>query len=1632
VTRSAAGAQLQQRTPRRFLGASSLVVLVTCLLQQPGRLLADTKVDLFLNPMGFLGRALHFWEAQGYFGQLQNQAVGYFLPMGPFFALGHASGAPMWIVHRLWMSLLLVVALWGTVRVADALGIGSITTRFMAGATYALSPFFVMVIGSTSSNLLPAALLPWALLPLIRGSQEGSTVAAAARSGLFVAAMSGINGMATAAVLPLLALWILTRQRSARRRSLLIWWTVSMVLACLWWAIPLLLEARYGFNFLLYTEQASTTTAYTSVVEAMRGTSHWLSYYNFHDPWLPAGWMLVSNWAVILATGALAAVGLVGLAHRALPERKFLVLCLAAGMVAVASGYGGTLGGAFSAPVQVLLTKVAALRNIHKFEPLIRLPLALGLGHALALLVQGVRIRRLATAAVVFALALGASPFMLQRIAQRGTFTDLPSYWQEAADFLHANGGDGWTLVLPASTFGQYTWGRPLDEPLQILDASPWVVRNLVPPGPGSGELLDAVERQLQSGVHSPGLGEFLGRAGVRYVLVRNDLDYARSDSLSPILVHEALVGAGLLPVAAFGPGRDVALETDRFVPELGLAGLESSYQAVEIFQVDSPSLMVATYPQSDQLLVTGGPESLLSLANRGLLDGRAAVLAADAVDPPDGKALWAITDGARLRDVDFGLIHNNASYVLSATEHAPGRRRTQLVDVLHGLDHRTVNELTGVRSVTASSYGSWLVQVPELAPANAFDGDPDTAWVAANSKGSEGQWLQVDLNSPLAMPSITVRLLEEGRWRPAVTAMRVSTDRGSITTPVVPTEGDQQLAVPSGTTRRIRITFDSVEGEVDGLAGAGVREVVIPGVSLTQTLHVPAEAAANYAGPGAATPFYAFDRSVANPHDLLRQDEEKTLRREFTVPRAGPFPVSGTVVPVKGEPLDALLAGTSRLEVTASSSWNADPQFRAGNLVDNNSGTAWIAQPPGLSAASFGAQPGARALGRDPLTIPSGTSAPANIDPAPTIHLHWGEPRTIDRLRIVRTDSFAAPPERVRLSTPDGERTLSMSPDGMMSFPPLTTNRIDVSFPQTAVRETVDALTGRRTLVPIGLAEIDFPALRDLRPSETDRPRTVQLPCGQGPNVTIDGVGVPTAVEASIRTITDLQPVPFTVCQPAAFALGPGTHRLEVQPTATFAAASLTLGAPPPAPPTGAGPSVVIERWQTNSRDLTLGPGEASYLAVRQNFNDGWQARLDGRVLRPILLDGWQQGFVVPGGAGGKVHLRYLPDTWYRSGLLLGLGALLTLVVMSFLVVRRRTVVHAAAAADGRIGTGMLVLGVLAIVLVGGPLVVVFIPLGLLARRRRHWLGWMAGGAFLLAGMVVAVHAGRQPATHSGAFGWPAQALSVLSLASVFASLIGDGIRDLPLLRGISRVYAPLDDSTPDDAPPPAKVLVPAQMRHARRLPGFAGRTPGGDSPNGLPPGAAPPDPMPRVVTPTAGETTASARPGLRASAPAAGSPGPSVPAVDPRSPADRRDIEGAGVPAAARPEATQPSPAARQESGPEQAAPTVPVESIHPSRGEADRSDSAQGAGLVRQAEEFLMATRRQAAEIRRVAGARAMQRTTGAGQRAEEVLPAAAPEVDHPDPVEEGGDLHTLVEPVQPLSQADRPRAEGTDSA
>ena len=101
---------------------SRVLAFGLALAQRPGLASSDTKIDLHVDPAGFLGDVASAWSSTGDLGHVQGgQYGGYLFPMGPFFALGHALGLGPWLVQRLWLGLILALAAWGAVRLMDEL-----------------------------------------------------------------------------------------------------------------------------------------------------------------------------------------------------------------------------------------------------------------------------------------------------------------------------------------------------------------------------------------------------------------------------------------------------------------------------------------------------------------------------------------------------------------------------------------------------------------------------------------------------------------------------------------------------------------------------------------------------------------------------------------------------------------------------------------------------------------------------------------------------------------------------------------------------------------------------------------------------------------------------------------------------------------------------------------------------------------------------------------------------------------------------------------------------------------------------------------------------------------------------------------------------------------------------------------------------------------------------------------------------------------------------------------------------------------------------------------------------------------------------------------------------------------------
>ena len=328
-------------------------------------------------------------------------------------------------------------------------------------------------------------------------------------------------------------------------------------------------------------------------------------------------------------------------------------------------------------------------------------------------------------------------PQLSGQVLQPGSFSQVPAYWSQAAAFLAANSPRQTALVVPADSHGLYLWGDPIDDPLEPLASSPWAERALVPyGGAGSQVFLDTAEQAVESDQAVPGLPAYLARAGIRYVVVRNDLNPATIGYVSPQIVNETLALSGFERVASFGPQIPSSASYPRRsrwrpVSRRATRRWRSSRRRTPRWRPASP---VAVLPVDRTVLVNGGPDSLLQLAGQGVVTSQPAVIAGDPL--PVRPGLWAVTDGQRRADNAFGQTNQNVSFTYTATETNPpddqfggaGGPPRQILPV-PAAGHQTVAVLSGAAQVTASSYGDWLFQAPQYDPVNAFDGNPATAW---------------------------------------------------------------------------------------------------------------------------------------------------------------------------------------------------------------------------------------------------------------------------------------------------------------------------------------------------------------------------------------------------------------------------------------------------------------------------------------------------------------------------------------------------------------------------------------------------------------------------------------------------------------------------------------------------------------------------------------------------------------------------------------------------------------------------------------------------------------------------------------------------------------------------------------
>lgn len=953
------------------------LVLAAAMFAQPvGLIAADTKHDLTADPAGFLAAATHAWTDVFPLGQLQNQAYGYLFPQGLFFLLADAIPdwlLPAWMAQRLWWTIIAGVGFSGFYRLCQCVvpGSGRSTTasasirafHIIAALLFALSPRTLTTLTAISSETWPVMLAPWVLVPLLRGDKiTGRDIAAAT---IPIALMGAVNATATlAACIPagLVILW--------RRQG---WLLIPAAIAVsAWWIGPLLVLGKYSPPFTDFIESSYVTTRWLNLLEILRGTTHWTP---FADTEREAGYLLVSQPVFVLATVAIAACGLAGLAlstqstadsRARLRFHGLWLVMLLVGIAVLAAPYG-----------QLLDDVLAPLRNLHKFDPLVRIPLLLGVANLGAVLeVPRLRhplTRRAAAGLGVAVIALIAvAPVWSGRLLPTGAYREVPDYWQQAADFLNDN-VDTRTLLVPETSFARQEWGWTRDEPAQPLLDMPWAVRDAVPLLPPEAiRGLDGVMSTLDHSVDP------LLRLGIGAVLVRHDLDSSaqreRADELADALDR----------AAENSPASSAVQRHDFGDPDSG---------GVSVFVLDAQRDMHIAH---DPVTVAGGGEALAVLdaidgpAPRRLVDhadaGAERPGAETGAEEPDAEI---VTDTPLLVDRNFGTLQGSVSGPLASPDEATTKHPSvDYPSVATPLPVRTGGNVQLQASSSAADATAFGGADPARSINAAVDGTDQAWWPAPGDPGT----LQLrSTDGTVHAPELHLTTTEDARLRvlgfadadadadvgadDAVNANAAPSDEPIHTITVETAAGeDTRVAFPDD------LRASRIEVQLNPETRTGVSDIHLAGHELSRLVHVPATAnARQFVFQRLAVDTGVVQRSFEVPRTMqleIRTDDEQpvtidgteysagetvelsgthtistaaawvSLREPGFAPTAHYEPVDGRTVPGAADAEDA--AGEGRLLVTG----RAFNEGLRGELVDA-SGTVTELQPTSIDAAT-------------------------------------------------------------------------------------------------------------------------------------------------------------------------------------------------------------------------------------------------------------------------------------------------------------------------------------------------------------------------------------------------------------------------------------------------------------------------------------------------------------------------------------------------------------------------------------------------------------------------------------------------------------------------------------------------------
>jgi len=1264
----------------------SVLLLISYLplfLNDPGRVAADTKAYLYLDPFRLLERAAYMWQPELAFGTVTHQNIGYLWPIGPFFALGDLLSIPDWVVQRLWLGSIILAAGLGVRWFLKTLSWkgGAV---LVASLSYMLSPYLLNYIDRHSVILLPWAGLPWLMAMTVRSLRTPGW-RHPALFGLITLTIGGVNASSLLLVGLGPFIWLIwsaldksATWQEVRKTTLKI--GTAFVATGIWWMVALSIQAQYGLPTLRLTENYRVVSDAATAPELFRG----LGYWYFYGQGRVGAWIEPSTsytrWALPLSF----ALPLLALLISAFVKFRYrghvLALMFISMLIAIGShpyDSPSILGRIFRE--WTLTDSGLALRSTPRVLPLLLLSIAIFLGAGIAALsLFKPRLEHLATVLISLLIIGNLSPLwtstLLGETVQRPE--EIPEYWNETADYLDSKDSSTRVLEIPGADFSAYRWGNSGDPLLPGLMDRPYASRELIPLGTGpSAELMVAFDREIQEGrFDKNSLAPMAQLMNVGDVVVRSDLQFERFRTPRPEEFWGQLGDApgfsspvefGKRTANIAGPERPMLDEHTLAIPLSNETPPPSA-----VFELEDQVKILHLADPLRPIIVSGDAEGIVHMASEGLLEaGRPLIMSASYLESPAQLASMVtpesrivITDTNRKAGQRWGTIRETKGYTERLDEEPvrldlSDHRLNSLGSHPSTMTYSEQNEI----EISASSYGNPVTFTAGDRPFHAIDSFPETAWTVGAFNKVIGEQLLLSFKEETVIDTIRfaqVNGIGQNRW---ITKVRVHFENDHI---------DVQLDEVSRSEPGQLVEFDSLlssyahveiletdVGELDyyaGVTGVGFSTIQVNNITPEESIRMPTDLLEALESDAGSEFVVMVSRERSDPLDPIRSNPEEMISRTFSIPWERDFHLKGDVrlsTAADSSLIDGLM-GLDKISLNASSSMSGHLGSSPRSAFDSSFDTAWrtgIGNPVNSS-------------------IIYETEKVEAFENITITYLADGNHSVPRKMTLYADDvpvSSVSTPGRISEDSKRRE-TISFYND------PFDAKSISIVFQEVANRTTMDWYSGLPQIMPLGILEISGV------PFISDTTNYLNSGC-RNDLLTIDDSPVKIRIYGSTSEVLKLE-----TCSDSVLNLKSGEHTLRTKPgfltglnIDRIVLTSHSLGEQSDA--VRVLPKISDLKNTRTQIDLSISKtNEPFWLVLGQSFSDGWTLKGADKTIAesPVLINGFANGWLIdpPASKTMDLSISWEPQKTVWIALLISVISVIILLLLALRSLPDRT----------------------------------------------------------------------------------------------------------------------------------------------------------------------------------------------------------------------------------------------------------------------------------------------------------------------------------------------------------------------